>query len=45
MEKYDYYLIMRTGQTSAVCLFAMSEGAVSHDRITRFLSGQEALGA
>lgn len=41
LELYTDYLISVSGQSTATGLSAMTEGAVSHDRITRFLSREE----
>jgi len=41
LDLYTDYLLSTFGFATATGLSAMVEGAVSHDRITRFLSGQE----
>ena len=41
MDLYTDYLLSTFGAATATGLSAMVEGAVSHDRITRFLSGQD----
>mgnify|MGYP001476658139 CR=1 FL=1 len=38
LDLYSDYLISSFGQTSATGLSRLTDGAVSHDRITRFLS-------
>ena len=38
IELYTDYLISNTGLATATGLSAMTDGAVSHDQITRFLS-------
>jgi hypothetical protein len=38
---YTDYLLISFGAATATGLSAMVEGEVSHDRITRFLSGQD----
>jgi hypothetical protein len=40
LDLYTDYLLSTLGAATATCLSAMVEGEVSHDRITRFLSGQ-----
>jgi len=39
LELYSDYLLSSFGQTTATGLSALVEGAVSHDQVTRFLSG------
>jgi hypothetical protein len=41
LELYTDYLISAFGHTTATGLSAMTDGAVSHDKITRFLAGKE----
>ena len=41
LELYTDYLLSSFGATTATGLSAMVGGDVSHDRITRFLSGQD----
>jgi hypothetical protein len=41
MDLYTDYLLSTFGAATATGLSAMVEGEVSHDRITRFLSGQD----
>lgn len=41
LESYSNYLILSTGLTTATGLSALSGGAISHDKITRFLAGEE----
>ena len=41
LELYTDYLLSTFGAATATGLSAMVGGEVSHDRITRFLSGQE----
>ena len=41
LELYTDYLLSSFGATTATGLSAMVQGDVSHDRITRFLSGQD----
>ncbi len=41
LELYTDYLLSTFGAATATGLSAMVDGEVSHDRITRFLSGQE----
>lgn len=41
IELYTDYLISGSGLATATGLSAMTDGAVSHDQITRFLSGEE----
>jgi uncharacterized pyridoxamine 5'-phosphate oxidase family protein len=41
LELYTDYLLSTFGSATATGLSAMVEGEVSHDRITRFLSGQD----
>ena len=41
LELYSDYLLSSFGATTATGLSAMLEGEVSHDRITRFLSGED----
>ena len=41
LELYTDYLLSAFGHTTATGLSAMTDGAVSHDKITRFLAGKE----
>ena len=41
LDLYTDYLLISFGAATATGLSAMVEGEVSHDRITRFLSGQD----
>jgi hypothetical protein len=41
LELYTDYLLSSFGATTATGLSAMVQGDISHDRITRFLSGQD----
>jgi len=41
LELYSDYLLCSTRQTTATGLSSLSNGSLSHDRITRFLSGEE----
>src|ERR1035438_3669530 len=41
LDLYTDYLLSTFGSATATGLSAMVEGEVSHDRITRFLSGQD----
>ena len=41
-DLYSDYLISSFGQTTATGLAALLNGGVSHDQITRFLSGPAA---
>ena len=41
LELYTDYLLSSFGATTATGPSAMVQGDVSHDRITRFLSGQD----
>jgi len=41
LDLYSDYLLCSTKQTSATGLSALSDGAVSHDQVTRFLSGHD----
>jgi hypothetical protein len=41
LELYSDYLLSTFSQTTATGLSAMTDGAVSHDKISRFLSGEE----
>jgi len=41
LELYSDYLLSTFGKTTATGLSAMVDGQVSHDQITRFLSGEE----
>jgi hypothetical protein len=41
LELYSDYLLSAFGHTTATGLSAMTNGAVSHDKITRFLSEKE----
>ena len=41
LELYTDYLLSSFGATTATGLSAIVQGDVSHDRITRFLSGQD----
>ena len=41
LELYTDYLLSSFGATTVTGLSAMVDGDVSHDRITRFLSGQD----
>ena len=45
LDLYSDYLISSFGQTSATGLSRLTDGAVSHDRITRFLSEPQKTGA
>ena len=45
LDLYSDYLISSFGQTSATGLSRLTDGAVSHDRITRFLSEPKKTGA
>jgi hypothetical protein len=38
LDLYSDYLISSFGQTSATGLSRLTDGAVSHDQVTRFLS-------
>ena len=40
-ELYSDYLIASFGQTSATALSRLTDGDVSHDQVTRFLSGRD----
>ncbi len=39
LDIYTDYLISSTGQTTATGLSALHAGALSHDKVTRFLTG------
>lgn len=41
LDIYSDYLLCSTRQTTATGLSTLSNGSLSHDRITRFLSGEE----
>jgi hypothetical protein len=41
LELYTDYLLSSFGATTATGLSAMVQGDISHDRITRFLAGQD----
>ena len=41
LDLYTDYLLSTFGAATATGLSAMVEGDVSHDQVTRFLSGQE----
>ena len=41
LDLYTDYLLSTFGAATATGLSAMVDGEVSHDRITRFLSGQD----
>jgi hypothetical protein len=41
LDLYTDYLLSTFGAATATGLSAMVEGEVSHDRVTRFLSGQD----
>ena len=41
LDLYSDYLLCSTRQTSATGLSVLSDGAVSHDKVTRFLSGHD----
>ena len=41
LDLYSDYLLCSTKQTSATGLSVLSDGAVSHDKVTRFLSGND----
>ena len=41
LELYTDYLLSAFSHTTATGLSAMTDGAVSHDKITRFLSQKE----
>jgi hypothetical protein len=41
LDIYSDYLISSFGQTTATGLSALTEGEISHDRITRFLNKKE----
>ncbi len=45
LDLYSDYLISSFGQTSATGLSRLTDGAISHDRITRFLSEPKTTGA
>lgn len=45
LDLYTDYLISSFGQTSATGLSRLTDGVVSHDRVTRFLSGPKQTGA
>ncbi len=40
LDLYSDYLLCSTRQTGATGLSALTDGSISHDQITRFLSGQ-----
>jgi hypothetical protein len=39
LDLYSDYLLCSSKQTTATGLAALTDGAVSHDQITRFLAG------
>jgi hypothetical protein len=41
MDLYTDYLLSRFGQVTATGLSSLLDGSISHDKITRLLSGQE----
>jgi len=41
LDLYSDYLICSFGLTTATGLSTLLDGAISHDRITRFLSGSD----
>ena len=41
LDLYSDYLLCSTKQTTATGLSSLTDGSLSHDRITRFLSGEE----
>ena len=41
LELYSDYLLSSFGETTATGLSALVDGAVSHDQVTRFLSGAD----
>jgi hypothetical protein len=41
LDLYSYYLLASTKKTTATGLSELVDGAISHDQITRFLSGKE----
>lgn len=41
LDLYTDYLLVSTGQTTATGMADMLEGTLSHDKITRFLSGRD----
>jgi hypothetical protein len=41
LDLYSDYLLVSTKKTTAIGLSELVDGAVSHDQITRFLSGEE----
>jgi hypothetical protein len=41
LELYTDYLISNSGYATATGLSSMLDGAVSHDKVTRFLSERE----
>jgi len=45
LDLYSDYLISSFGQTTATGLSQLTRGEISHDEITRFLSGERATGA
>ena len=45
LDLYSDYLISSFGQTSATGLSRLTDGAVSHDQVTRFLSEPKKSGA
>ena len=45
LDLYSDYLISSFGQTSATGLSRLTDGVVSHDQVTRFLSAPQKTGA
>ncbi len=45
LDLYSDYLISSFGQTSATGLSRLTDGVVSHDQVTRFLSEPKKTGA
>jgi hypothetical protein len=41
LDLYSDYLLASTRKTTATGLSELADGAISHDQITRFLSGEE----
>jgi hypothetical protein len=41
LDLYSDYLISAFGQTTATGLSALLDGAISHDRVQRFLAGPQ----
>jgi hypothetical protein len=41
LDLYSDYLLVSTRKTTATGLSELVEGAISHDKITRFLAGEE----